>query len=74
MRSGNNTFYGYDAAGRSVAVTNALGQVSLSFYDASGNLTNSVDALGHSTTFVYDALNRRVQTIFPDDTTQTDVV
>ena len=68
--NGNTTLYGYDAAGRSVAVTNAHGQVSRSFYDASGNLTNSIDALGRSTTFVYDALNRRVQTIFADGTTQ----
>ncbi|MEK7674628.1 MAG: RHS repeat-associated core domain-containing protein [Verrucomicrobiota bacterium] len=68
---GNSTFYGYDAAGRSTAVTNALGQVSRNEYDASGNLTSTTDALGRATSYVYDALNRRVQVVFPDQSTQT---
>jgi YD repeat-containing protein len=68
---GNNTFRGYDLAGRKVAVTNTLGQVRRSSYDASGNRTNSMDALGRSNMSVYDALNRPVQTLLADGTTQT---
>jgi YD repeat-containing protein len=34
-------------------------------------LTNAVDALGRSTRSVYDQLNRRLQTVFADGTTQT---
>jgi RHS repeat-associated protein len=67
--------FGYDGAGRQVAVTNALGIAALQAvnrysYDAAGNQTNMVDALGRTTTYIYDALNRRTQTIYPDGTRQ----
>lgn len=50
---GFNTFYGYDNAGRSVAVTNALLQVNRSVYDEAGNLTLAIDALGRTNRFFY---------------------
>jgi RHS repeat-associated protein len=62
------TSYYYDAAGRRVAVTNALNQGTTYAYDANGNQTNVVDALGHATGYVFDALNQQVQLIYPDGT------
>ena len=62
------TRYGYDAAGRRTAITNALNQGTRFAYDANGNQTNVVDALGRTTVYTFDALNRQVQIIFPDNT------
>ncbi len=68
------TRYGYDAAGRRMAVTNAYGTEdetwTLFAYDANGNQTNTVDALGRTNTFVFDALNRQTQVIYPDGTSE----
>jgi RHS repeat-associated protein len=50
-----------------------LDQVTRSSYDAAGNLTNSivtVDGTNRTNTFVYDALNRRVRSVFPDNSFQ----
>jgi len=46
----------------------------VSQYDASGNLTNVTTALGvlnRTIRYTYNALNRRIQTTFEDNTTQT---
>jgi YD repeat-containing protein len=40
-------------------------------YDAAGNQTSLTDALKHTTAFSYDTLNRRVQTVYPDQTTDS---
>lgn len=69
--SGFTTRYGYDAVGRRVAVTNALGEVARFAYDANGNQTNVVDALGRTNRFVFDALNRQTQTFYPDGTSES---
>jgi len=65
------TYYGYDAAGRRIAITNALGEVTNSAYDANGNQTNVVDALNRTNKFEYDALNRQVKVIYPDGTSES---
>jgi RHS repeat-associated protein len=65
------TYFGYDAAGRRVAVTNALGAVTRFEYDANGNQTNIVDALGRSTGYDYDALNRQTKITCPDGTSES---
>jgi RHS repeat-associated protein len=70
---GNITAFAYDAAGRRLAVTNAVGVTNIqtvsSFgYDATGNQIYFTNALGNVTTNVFDALNRQVQSLFPDGT------
>jgi YD repeat-containing protein len=64
------SFFSYDVAGRRITATNALNQGTHFAYDAAGNQTNLVDALGHSTGYVFDPLNRQVQTVYPDNTSQ----
>jgi RHS repeat-associated protein len=70
---GTITGFAYDVAGRRLAVTNAFNtavtQTNYYGYDANGNQTTFEDALGRVTTTVFDALNRPVQTIYPDLTT-----
>jgi len=51
----------YDNAGRLIAVTDALGNVTSYQYDTAGKRTTTTDALGNVTTFVYDNLGRRIQ-------------
>jgi YD repeat-containing protein len=67
--------FGYDVAGRRIATTNAWGtavaQWSTNAFDAGGNLIATGDALGRVTRSTYDALNQRVQTLLPDNTTLT---
>jgi YD repeat-containing protein len=70
---GTITAFAYDAAGRRLAATNAVGiagiqSVSSYGYDANGNQITFTDANNHTTTNVFDALNRQVQTQFPDGT------
>jgi len=65
------TRYGYDAAGRRRAVTNALGQVTRFAYDANGNQTNVVDALNRTNRFDFDALNRQTKLTYPDGTSES---
>jgi len=64
------TRYAYDAAGRRMAVTNALNQGTRFAYDANGNQTNVIYALGRTNTYVFDALNRQTKIIFPDSTAE----
>ena len=63
-------FY-YDAAGRRIAVTNALNQGTRYAYDANGNQTNVVDALNRTNAYTYDALNRQSKMTYPDATSET---
>jgi RHS repeat-associated protein len=63
--------YSYDAAGRRVALTNALSQGIRYAYDANGNQTNTADALSHTNAYVFDALNRQIQVIYPDGTSES---
>jgi RHS repeat-associated protein len=46
--------YGYDDAGRQMAVTNGFGAVTRYAYDAAGNQTAVIDALSNRTDNVYD--------------------
>jgi RHS repeat-associated protein len=62
------TRYEYDVAGRRAKVIDALGHETTFEYDAAGNQTRIKDALGRITKFEYDASNRRIKTIFPDQT------
>ena len=51
----------YDALGRLVAATNALGhQVFANRYDPAGNVTNRTDGAGNTIAYAYDELNRLV--------------
>jgi YD repeat-containing protein len=61
--------FGYDAAGRRVAVTNALNtpqpQIMRYEFDAAGNLLTQADGTGRFVEHEYDALNRRLRTLWP---------
>jgi len=52
------TNYHYDAAGRQLAIRDALGKLTTSVYDAAGRRTALVDARGNRTTFSYDSASR----------------
>ena len=71
---GTFTAFGYDAAGRRLAVTNAVGisgvtSTNLSYtYDNYGNQITFTDANDHTSTNVLDVLNRLVQVYYPDGT------
>lgn len=54
------TWYGYDAVGNRVAVTDTLGGVTRYGYDALNRLVVVTDALGAPTRYAYDALGRQV--------------
>ena len=59
------TRFGYDGAGRLIAVTNALNQVTRYQYDEAANETAQVDALNRTNTFAYDSMGRRIQHFMP---------
>jgi RHS repeat-associated protein len=67
---GRVTDYQYDAYGRLIATTLALGTSDEATrwmeYDAAGNMTALVDALGHRTQYEFDVLNRLVSTTDAD--------
>jgi RHS repeat-associated protein/uncharacterized repeat protein (TIGR01451 family) len=65
------TAYGYDDLGRRISVTDALNHTTNFAYDAAGNQISMTDALNHTTQFVYDVANRLLQTIHPDQTTDS---
>jgi RHS repeat-associated protein len=48
------TTYGYDLAGRQIAMTNGFGAVTHYEYDAAGRRTAVIDALSNRTDYVYD--------------------
>ena len=68
--SGLVTAYGYDVAGRRVAITNGFGtdyaSVTRSVYGGAGLLTESIDPVGRSTLFEYDGFLRRRATWLPE--------
>ncbi|NOS73214.1 MAG: hypothetical protein HOP36_01470 [Methyloglobulus sp.] len=51
---GHRTTYYYDVSGRTVAVENALGQLTKTEYDGQGHMIKSTDPLSHSTQVSYD--------------------
>lgn len=53
----------YDAAGRRMSTTDALGNRTLFFYDTDNRLTHSVNALGEVTENQYNALGQLVATV-----------
>jgi RHS repeat-associated protein len=59
----------WDAQGRLLAATNALGEeVQRLAYDAAGNLVERVDGAGRSAVFSYDSLNRATNAAYSDGT------
>ena len=54
----SKTYYGYDAARRKTAETNANQEITRFYYDPSGSLTNLVDGKNQSTTWIYDQYGR----------------
>ncbi|HEY2116916.1 MAG TPA: RHS repeat-associated core domain-containing protein, partial [Candidatus Angelobacter sp.] len=65
------TSYAFDDAGRRTSATDALNHVTSFSYDNAGNQTSVTDALNRKTQFVYDAANRRIQTIYPDQSSDS---
>jgi YD repeat-containing protein len=59
LPDGQPTYFLYDALGRRLAVTDALGSTAYFHYDAAGQQTASVDALGYVTYYYYDDLGRQ---------------
>jgi YD repeat-containing protein len=57
------TTYGYDAFGRAVTLTNALGKTTTTTYDQAGRVGNVTDAKGNVTNFKYDARGNLVAVI-----------
>ena len=51
------TSYGYDADGKLMSVSDAVGTTSLT-YDNNGNVTSMTDAMEGTTTYSYDSMNR----------------
>jgi YD repeat-containing protein len=58
--SPQTTTYTYDAGGRVVSTTDALGQVTAFTYDSFGNRTSKTDANGHVSRSSYDFDNRLI--------------
>ena len=56
--NGNITTYTYDAIGRQLTKTNALGQTTTYAYDEMGNRIKETDYLGNETSYTYDAFGR----------------
>jgi len=55
--------YAYDAAGRRISATDALGRSTLSYYDAAGRVTHVVNALGEVSERRYNALGDLTETV-----------
>ncbi len=60
------TTYTYDAFGNLTQTQAPLGRTTYSTYDANGNKLSDTDARGNITNYVYDALNRLIETDYPD--------
>jgi RHS repeat-associated protein len=65
-RMGFENHYGYDAARRLVAVTNALGNYTLYNYCSCGGLDSLFDAAGNYSYFYYDNAGRQTAAVYPD--------
>jgi RHS repeat-associated protein len=59
----------YDAQGRPISVTDAVGNTTRTEYDKLGNQIATVDALGRRTTFTYDDRGQLIRNTFADGTT-----
>ena len=55
-----------DAAGRRIAVINAINETNRFAYDEVGNQTNMVDALGRTNIYTFDRFYRQVRMTFSD--------
>ena len=58
----------YDAEGRLIATTDALGNETFNEFDAAGQLVANVDANGNRTEFIYNEVGLLIETILPDAT------
>lgn len=65
--NGNEKTYTYDDWSRLTSVTDSYGTISYA-YDSYGNITKVTDELGNSTSYLYDEGNRKIETIYPDNT------
>jgi YD repeat-containing protein len=65
------TTYGYDGAGRQVAITDALGKTESYTYDGAGNKLSCTNKLGATWTYGYDAAGRQVSETTPNVDTTT---
>jgi YD repeat-containing protein len=71
---GRTTWQQFDALGRLIGRTDALGtaagdplHTTRTEYDSAGRVTATIDELGRRTDTVYDSLGRRIRTLAPDD-------
>ncbi|QQP95119.1 LysM peptidoglycan-binding domain-containing protein [Lysobacter enzymogenes] len=55
--------YAYDAAGRRISATDALGRSTLSYYDAAGRVTHLVNAMGEVSERRYNAWGDLTETV-----------
>ena len=67
------TRFGYDGAGKLIAVTNAFGvsgqqTVTRYEYDEAGNQTAQIDALNRTNRYAFDNMGRRISHTMPDTT------
>ncbi len=56
----------YDAEGREISVTDAIGSTIRTEYDSAGQIAARIDAQGNKTTYVYDAAGNLIESIRPD--------
>jgi len=74
-QAGVTNRYGYDYAGRLIAVTNAFGtpqqMITSLGYDEAGNLLSQIDALNHVSMFAYDLMGRRTKRTLPGMQSET---
>jgi len=62
----------HDASGRLITIENALGRTAWTFvHDDAGNVVEQADSEGRSVSHAYDALNRRIQSSYPDGTSES---
>ena len=67
---GNVTSYVYDGFGDLIQQTSPDSGITVYHYDKDGNLASKTDAAGVITNYSYDALDRRLTTTYPADSTE----